>query len=78
MYKILTLNNISEAGLSQLDPAKYTVGTGIADPDAILVRSAKMHDLEFAPNTLAIARAGAGKHQQRPFQRFRREPLLRV
>ena len=60
MYKILTLNNISEAGLSQLDPAKYTVGTGIADPDAILVRSAKMHDMEFAPNTLAIARAGAG------------------
>lgn len=60
MYKILTLNNISEAGLSQLDPAKYTVGTGIADPDAILVRSAKMHDMEFSPNTLAIARAGAG------------------
>ena len=35
MYKVLTLNNISEAGLSQLDPAKYTVGSDIKDPDAI-------------------------------------------
>ena len=60
MYKILTLNNISEAGLAQLDPEKYTIGTSIPDPDAILVRSAKMHDMEFSPNTLAIARAGAG------------------
>ncbi|MBO4383063.1 MAG: phosphoglycerate dehydrogenase [Clostridia bacterium] len=60
MYKVLTLNNISEAGLSQLDPAKYTVGSDIKDPDAILVRSANMHDMEFSPNTLAIARAGAG------------------
>ena len=60
MYNILTLNNISEAGLSQLDPAKYTVSADVAEPDAILVRSAKMHDMEFAPNTLAIARAGAG------------------
>ena len=60
MYNILTLNNISEAGLSQLDPAKYTVSADVAEPDAILVRSAKMHDMEFAPNTLAIASAGAG------------------
>ena len=60
MYNILTLNNISEAGLSQLDPAKYTTGADVENPDAILVRSAKMHDMTFAENTLAIARAGAG------------------
>ena len=60
MYNILTLNNISEAGLSQLDPAKYTAGADIENPDAIMVRSAKMHDMTFADNTLAIARAGAG------------------
>ncbi|MBQ8470233.1 MAG: 3-phosphoglycerate dehydrogenase, partial [Clostridia bacterium] len=60
MYNILTLNNISKVGLNQLDADKYTVGADIENPDAILVRSAKMHDMEFAPNTLAIARAGAG------------------
>ena len=60
MYDILTLNNISAAGLAELDPEKYSVGADKEAPDAILVRSAKMHDMEFAPNTLAIARAGAG------------------
>jgi len=60
MYNILTLNKISASGLSHLDPAKYTYGSDITNPDAILVRSAKMHDMELAPETLAIARAGAG------------------
>lgn len=60
MYQILTLNKISKAGLERLDPAKYTCGDDIQAPDAIMVRSAKMHDMEFAPETLAIARAGAG------------------
>ncbi len=60
MFEIKTLNKISASGLSLLDPAKYTVGDEIADPDAILVRSAKMHDMEVAPNLKAVARAGAG------------------
>lgn len=59
MYKYHCLNPISEAGLSQLDE-NYIV-TGTADEaDAILVRSAKMHDMEFGDNLKAIARAGAG------------------
>lgn len=59
MYKILTLNKISETGLCNFSD-EYNCATEIANPDAILVRSAAMHDMEFAENTLAIARAGAG------------------
>ncbi len=59
MYNILTLNKISNTGLCHFDD-KYNCSTEIANPDAILVRSASMHDMEFEENTLAIARAGAG------------------
>lgn len=59
MYNILTLNKISETGLCNFSD-EYNCVTEIANPDAILVRSAAMHDMEFAENTLAIARAGAG------------------
>ncbi len=60
MYKILTLNNISVLGLNRLPREKYEVGTEIAQPDAILVRSADMHNLEVATSVKAIGRAGAG------------------
>lgn len=59
MYNILTLNKISNTGLSHFSD-QYTCATEIANPDAILVRSASMHDMELEENTLAIARAGAG------------------
>lgn len=59
MYNILTLNKISETGLCNFSD-EYNCATEIANPDAILVRSAAMHNMEFAENTLAIARAGAG------------------
>lgn len=59
MYKILTLNKISENGLKNF-PDTYTYSAEETQPDAILVRSASMHDMEFAENTKAIARAGAG------------------
>lgn len=60
MYNILTLNKISKYGLEKLDPAKYACGDAFDAPDAIMVRSAAMHDMAFAPETLAIARCGAG------------------
>lgn len=60
MYNILTLNKISKIGLDQLDSAKYTCGDAVQAPDAILVRSAAMHEMALDPNTVAIARAGAG------------------
>ena len=59
MYKILTLNKISENGLKKF-PETYTYFSEEANPDAILVRSASMHEMEFDANTKAIARAGAG------------------
>ncbi|MEG2016515.1 MAG: NAD(P)-dependent oxidoreductase [Oscillospiraceae bacterium] len=60
MFKILTLNKISPSGLDHFDRKLYTYGTEMENPDAIMVRSASMHDMEFSNNTLAIARAGAG------------------
>jgi D-3-phosphoglycerate dehydrogenase len=60
MYKILTLNNISVAGLDRLPRDKYEVASEIAHPDAILARSANMHDLEIPDTVQAIGRAGAG------------------
>lgn len=60
MKNIALLNKIGAAGLKQFDSAKYNVGCEAADADAIMVRSAAMHDMEFGKNLVAIARAGAG------------------
>ena len=57
--KILTLNAISARGLARL-PEHYAVGGDIADPDAILVRSANMHAMAIPASVKAVARAGAG------------------
>lgn len=59
MFKYHCLNPISDAGLGQLDE-NYIKTDDEKDADAILVRSAKMHDMEFGPNLKLIARAGAG------------------
>ena len=59
-YKILTLNAISKQGLERLPADSYSTGNDIAEPDAILVRSAKMHDMTIPASVKAIARAGAG------------------
>ncbi|WP_322630686.1 phosphoglycerate dehydrogenase [Aedoeadaptatus coxii] len=58
-YKIKTINNISEEGLKLL-PDNFIAGPDIEDPDAILVRSADLHDYEFTKNVRFIGRAGAG------------------
>jgi D-3-phosphoglycerate dehydrogenase len=60
MYKILTLNNIAVEGLRRLPRERYEVASEIAHPDAILVRSHKMHDMEIPETVAAIGRAGAG------------------
>ena len=60
MFNIKTLNKISNVGLSKFDLSKYTYGDDIENPDAIMVRSASMHDMEMPSSLLAIARAGAG------------------
>lgn len=60
MYNIKTLNKISNVGLSKFDKSKYVYGDDIENPDAIMVRSASMHDMKMPKSLLAIARAGAG------------------
>ncbi|MHA7834282.1 MAG: phosphoglycerate dehydrogenase [Algiphilus sp.] len=60
MYRIQTLNNISPRGLEHLPRESYEVASEINDPDAILVRSFKMHDMDIPKTVRAIGRAGAG------------------
>lgn len=60
MFKIQTLNKISAAGLNRLDRDNYEVASEINNPDAILVRSADMHQMQLSENVKAVARAGAG------------------
>ena len=60
MYKIQTLNKISTAGLDHFSHEAYEVASEFSDPDAIVLRSFKMHDMELGENLKAIARAGAG------------------
>jgi D-3-phosphoglycerate dehydrogenase len=60
MFKILTLNNISVAGLDRLPRDGYEVASEVTHPDAILLRSYKMHDMEIPETVKAIGRAGAG------------------
>ena len=60
MKNILCLNKIAKVGTDKLNKAEYNVGLEVQNPDAIMVRSAAMHDMEFGPELQAIARAGAG------------------
>ncbi len=60
MKNVLCLNKIAKICTDKLDPAEYNVGTEVQNPDAIMVRSAAMHDMTFDKNMIAIARAGAG------------------
>ena len=60
MYKIQTLNNISVKGLRRLPRETYEVASEIGHPDAILVRSANMHEMSIPETVRAIGRAGAG------------------
>ncbi len=60
MFKILTLNSISLLGLERLPRDKYEVASEIKNPDAILLRSYKMHDMDIPVSLKAVGRAGAG------------------
>ena len=60
MYKIQTLNNISDVIHQSLTAERYLIAKEEPVPDGILVRSASMHDMDLPDSLLAIARAGAG------------------
>lgn len=58
--RVRVLNQISAHGLERLPPKRYEVGRDLADPDAILLRSADLHHAPIPASVQAIARAGAG------------------
>ncbi|MBQ3405006.1 MAG: 3-phosphoglycerate dehydrogenase [Oscillospiraceae bacterium] len=60
MFNIKTLNNIAQVGLDVLDTDKYAIDSGAEQTDAILVRSADMHDYDMGGSLKCIARAGTG------------------
>lgn len=75
MYKIQTLNAISDIIHTQLSADRYTVSKDEPVPDAILVRSAAMHEMEFGKELLAIGRAGAGVNNI-PIDRCSKEGIV--
>ncbi|MEX0386415.1 phosphoglycerate dehydrogenase [Spiribacter onubensis] len=60
MYKVLTFNNISARGLDRLPRERFEVSSEIQQPDAVLLRSAKLHDWSIPETLKAVGRAGAG------------------
>ena len=60
MKNIKLMNKIAACGTDIFDRAVYNVGEDVENAEAIMVRSAALHDLEFNPELLAIARCGAG------------------
>lgn len=72
--KIQLLNKIAKIGTDRFG-SDFTVGTDIENPDAIMVRSAAMHDMTFGDNLLAIARAGAGVNNI-PLDRCAKEGIV--
>ena len=60
MFKIQTLNKIDPDGLSLFPLDNYEIASEIPNPDAIVLRSFKMHDMELPSSLKAVARAGAG------------------
>ncbi len=60
MYRILMLNNIAVAGLRRFPRERYEVASEVGHPDAVVLRSFNMHDMEIPETVVAIGRAGAG------------------
>ncbi len=75
MKNIQCLNKISAVGTAKLPKSEYNIGTDIENPDAIMVRSAVMHDMVFGDKLQAIARAGAGVNNI-PIERCSKEGIV--
>ena len=59
-YKVLTFNKLAEEGLRRFPDERYEVGPNLSEPDAIMLRSHNLHDLDLPASLNAVARAGAG------------------
>jgi D-3-phosphoglycerate dehydrogenase len=59
-FQVLVLNNVSQNGLKRMPAERFACAKDVANPDAILLRSADLHSVEIAKSVLAIGRAGSG------------------
>lgn len=59
-FQVLILNNVSQNGLKRLPAERFVCAKEVADPDAVLLRSADMHSMDIPKSVLAIGRAGSG------------------
>lgn len=75
MLKIKLMNKIAKVGTDMLSPTKYEVSESLENEDAIMVRSANLHELEFSKNLCAIARCGAGVNNI-PIDRCTKEGIV--
>ncbi|MEM6544771.1 MAG: phosphoglycerate dehydrogenase [Pseudomonadota bacterium] len=75
MYKIRTYNTISIKGLDRFGREDYEVASELPSPDAFLIRSQKLHDMEFPTTLKAIGRAGAGVNNV-PLERCSEEGIV--
>src|SRR5690606_38401813 len=71
MYKIKTYNQISVKGLNRFSREKYEVASEIGHPDAYILRSHKLHGEPLPETVKAVARAGAGRSEERRVGRER-------
>ena len=75
MYKIKTINNISDKGLTRLPSETFSVGPDIEAPDGIILRSQNLHEMEIPSNLKAVGRAGAGTNNV-PVERLGNEGIV--
>ena len=75
MYTIKTINNISDKGLTRLPSEVYSVSPDIENPDAIILRSQNLHEMEIPSNLKAVGRAGAGTNNV-PVERLGNEGIV--
>ena len=75
MNKVLTFNNIAAVGLDRLPRADYETSSEIQNPDAIILRSHKLHDYETPASLKCVGRAGAGVNNV-PVERMTSEGVV--
>ncbi|MBE7078878.1 MAG: 3-phosphoglycerate dehydrogenase [Clostridiales bacterium] len=75
MLKVKLMNKIAKVGTDVLSSKGYEIGEGVENEDAIMVRSAALHDKEFSKNLRAIARCGAGVNNI-PVERCTKEGIV--
>jgi D-3-phosphoglycerate dehydrogenase len=75
MFNVKTINNISDKGLSRLPAETYSVSPEMENPDAIILRSQKLHDMEIPSNLKVVGRAGAGTNNV-PVERLGEEGIV--